>query len=207
MKLAARGAVVVVAGTLLALPLSAGGLESLPLRARARSSRSEFWRLSSSSRSWVGRSCGRFARQVSDAQVAMYSRGTRTRRSKPRLSARSKPARRRTRRIRRGSSEKLVEQAIEQCRAIERGTAIDRAAMKRHVLTLGGIAAATALIIALGPSYLRQGLSAIPIWRTADSVESLSSIQVKPGSAKVPKGADQSITAHLSVSAHLTRSS
>jgi hypothetical protein len=41
--------------------------------------------------------------------------------------------------------EKLVEQAIDQCRAIERGTAIDRAAMKRHFLTLGGVAAVTAL--------------------------------------------------------------
>ena len=92
--------------------------------------------------------------------------------------------------------EKLVEQAIAQCRAIERGTAIDRAAVKRHVIALGGVAAVTALIVALGPSYLRQGMSALLIWRTAEA-SSPYSIEVKPGSTKVPKGADQAITARL----------
>jgi hypothetical protein len=194
LKLAARGAVVVVAGTLLALLLSAGGLESFRFAPGAIIA----FRILAMVvfLALVGWAFVRpIRKQVSDAQVAMYLEEC-----DPTLEAAIISAVEASTSANAAHSprlvEKLVEQAIDQCRAIERGTAVDRAAMKRHILTLGGVAAVTALIIALGPSYLRQGLSAILIWRTAEA-SSPYSIQVKPGSAKVPKGADQSITAHL----------
>src|SRR5262249_56132091 len=92
--------------------------------------------------------------------------------------------------------DKLVEQAIEQCRAIDRGTSIDRAAVRRHAMALGTVAALTVLLIVFGPAYLRSGLSALLIWRSAEASTPYS-IVVKPGSAKVPRGADQTVTAKL----------
>src|SRR6185436_12985499 len=48
-----------------------------------------------------------------------------------------------------------------------------------------------------GPAYLRQGLSALLIFSRSAEASSPYSIQVKPGHAKVPRGADQSISARL----------
>jgi len=195
MKLAARGAVVVVAGTLLVLLLSAGGLESFRFSPTA---------IIAFRVLLIGVFFGLVAwafvrpmrRQVSDSQVAMYLEECDPSLEAAIISAVEATAQGQNPDHSPRLVEKLVEQAIEQCRAIERGTAIDRAAMKRHVITLGSVAALTALIVSLGPSYLRHGLSALLIWRTAEA-SSPYSIQVKPGNAKVPKGADQSITAHL----------
>src|SRR5262245_7766067 len=194
LKLAARGAVVVVAGTLLALLLSAGGLESFRFAPGAIIA----FRILAIAvfAGLVGWAFVRPMRKhVSDAQVAMYLEEC-----DPTLESAIISAVEASAQTNKDHSprlvEKLVEQAVDQCRAIERGTAIDRAAMKRHMLSLAGVAAVTALIVAIGPSYLRQGLSAILIWRTAEA-SSPYSIQVKPGNAKVPKGADQSIVAKL----------
>jgi hypothetical protein len=93
--------------------------------------------------------------------------------------------------------EKLVEQAITQCHAIEKGTEVDRAAVRRHVGALAAVAVAAALIVALGPAYLRHGLSALLIISRSAEASSPYSIQVKPGNAKVPRGADQAVSAHL----------
>jgi hypothetical protein len=193
LRLAARGAVVVVAGTLLALLLSAGGLESLRFAPGAIIA----FRILAIA-VFVGLVAWAFVRPmrriVSDSQVAMYLEECDPTLEAAIISAVEASA---------GNPdhsprlvEKLVEQAIEQCRAIERGTAIDRAAVKRHAVALGAIAAITAIIIAMGPAYLRHGLSALLVWRTAEA-SSPYSIQVKPGNAKVPRGADQSITARL----------
>src|SRR6185312_12079032 len=93
--------------------------------------------------------------------------------------------------------EKLVEQAIEQCRAVERGSVVDQSAVKRHSISLAAIAAMAALIVALGPAYLRQGLSALLIISRSAEAASPYSIEVTPGSVKVPRGADQAIRAKL----------
>jgi len=195
MRLAARGAVVVVAGTLLALLLSAGGLESFRFAPGAIIA----FRILAITvfLALAGWAFVRpMRRQVSDSQVAMYLEECDPTLEAAIISAVEASATTVNPAHSPRLVEKLVEQAIDQCRAIERGTAIDRASMKRHVIALGGVAAATALIVALGPSYLRQGMSALLIWRTAEA-SSPYSIEVKPGNAKVPKGADQSITAHL----------
>ena len=92
--------------------------------------------------------------------------------------------------------EKLVEQAIEQCRTIEHGRAIERAAVQRHVVALGGDRRGRrARSIALGPAYLRHGLSALLVISRSAEASSPYSIEVKPGNTKVPRGADQSVTA------------
>jgi hypothetical protein len=101
LKLAARGAVVVVAGTLLALLLSAGGLESFRFAPGAIIA----FRILAIVvfLALVGWAFVRpIRKQVSDAQVAMYLEECDPT-LEAAISARSKPARRRTQRIRRGS--------------------------------------------------------------------------------------------------------
>src|SRR5262245_5684057 len=196
LRLALRGAVVVAAGTILALLLSASGLESFRFSAGAIIafrvlSVAVFVGLLFYGLVWPLR------RRVTDAQVAMYLEECDPTLEAAIISAVEATAD--------GGSpdhsprlvEKLVEQAIEQCRAVERGSVVDRAATKRHSISLAAIAAITALIIALGPAYLRQGLSALLIISRSAEAASPYSIEVTPGSTKVPRGADQAIRAKL----------
>jgi uncharacterized protein DUF4175 len=194
MRLAARGAVVVLAGTILVLLLSASGLESFRFSPAAIIS----FRLIAIA-AFLGLVAWAFVRplrrRVSDSQVAMYLEEC-----DPTLEAAIISAVEASNAENPSHSprlvEKLVEQAIEQCRAIERGTAIDRAAVKRHAIALGAVAVIATLVITLGPSYLRHGLSALLIWRSAEASTPYS-IVVKPGNTKVPRGADQAVTAKL----------
>src|SRR5262245_2578572 len=196
LRLALRGAVVVVAGTILALLLSASGLESLRFSAGAIIAFriltvAIFVGLLFYGLVWPLR------RRVTDAQVAMYLEECDPTLEAAIISAVEATAN--------GGSpdhsprlvEKLVERAIEQCREVERGSIADRSATKRHTISLAAIAAITALIVALGPAYLRQGLSALLIISRSAEAASPYSIEVTPGSAKVPRGADQAIRAKL----------
>ncbi len=196
-RLALRGAVVVVAGTLLALFLSASSLQAL----RFSPSAIILFRFVA---------IGIFAalvwyflartirRQVSDTQVAMYLEE-----NDPTLEAAILSAIEATSNstIAQGHSphlvDRLVEQAIAQCRSLEHGHEVDRQALKRHVMTLGGVAVAALLLVVLGPAYLRQGLSALLIVTRAAEKSSPYSIEVTPGDAKVPRGSDQPVTARL----------
>ncbi|OLC45785.1 MAG: hypothetical protein AUH43_15290, partial [Acidobacteria bacterium 13_1_40CM_65_14] len=196
LRLALRGAVVVVAGTILALLLSASGLESFRFSATAIIgfrilSVAVFVGLLFYGLVWPLR------RRVTDAQVAMYLEECDPTLEAAIISAVEATAN--------GGSpdhsprlvEKLVEQAIEQCRAVERGSIVDRSAVKRHTIALAAIAAIAALIVALGPAYLRHGLSALLIISRSAEASSPYSIEVTPGSAKVPRGADQAVRAKL----------
>ena len=68
---------------------------------------------------------------------------------------------------------------------------------QRHAATLGVIAALVALILAFGPAYLRHGLSALLVISRSAEASSPYSIEVQPGNAKVPRGADQAVKAKL----------
>src|SRR5205085_151634 len=59
--------------------------------------------------------------------------------------------------------EKLVEQAIDRCNALEQNRGVERTAVQRHAAALAAIAAGVALLLAFGPAYLRHGLSALLI--------------------------------------------
>ena len=68
--------------------------------------------------------------------------------------------------------------------------------MRRHWLSLGAFVAVAALFIVLGPAYLRSGLSALLVWRSAEASTPYK-IEVQPGDARVPRGGDQAIHAKL----------
>src|SRR3989441_3152792 len=193
LRLALRGAVVVVAGTILALLLSASGLESFRFSATAIIgfrilSLAVFVGLLFYGLVWPLR------RRVTDAQVAMYLEEC-----DPTLEAKIISAVEAT--ANGGSEahsprlvEKLVEQAIEQCRAMDHAHTVERTALQRHAASLAAIAAMLALALAFGPAYLRHGMSALLTFQSA-AASTPYKIEVRPGNTKVPRGADQAVSA------------
>ncbi|MEO8521456.1 MAG: DUF4175 family protein, partial [Acidobacteriota bacterium] len=93
---------------------------------------------------------------------------------------------------------RLVESAIDKCREIEGGRSIERATVTRDGATLAALALAAAAIFLLGPAYLRHALSALLVVSRDVEAAAPYRIEVLPGNATVPRGADQSITARLS---------
>jgi Domain of unknown function (DUF4175) len=195
-RLALRGAVVVVAGTVLALLLSASGLESFRFSVPAIIT----FRIVTVT-VFVGLLCYGLVwplrRRVTDAQVAMYLEEC-----DPTLEAAIISAVEAT--SGGGSAahsprlvEKLVERAIEQCRALDLGRAIERTSVQRHAGALAAIAAVAAIVVAFGPAYLRHGLSALLVISRSAEASSPYDIQVQPGNTKVPRGADQVVKARL----------
>src|SRR5436309_3215068 len=195
-RLALRGAVVVLAGTVLALLLSASGLESFRFSAPAIITFriltvTVFVALLLYGLVWALR------RQVTDAQVAMYLEEC-----DPTLEAALISAVEAT--ANGGSAahsprlvEKLVEQAMDQCRALDHGRTIERSSVQRHAATLAAVAAIAALAVTYGPAYLRHGLSALLVISRSAEASSPYSSQVQPGNTKVPRGADQTVKARL----------
>jgi hypothetical protein len=196
-RLALRGVVAVVAGTLVALFLSASSLEALRFSPAAIVAFRVIAAVVFAALVWyfLARPV---RRRVSDSQVAMYLEERDPSLEAAILSAVEASS---------GSEfaashsphlvDRLVERAIEQCRTAEDGHAVDRQALRRHAMTLGGVLAAAALLIVVGPAYLRSGLSALLVVYRSAAAASPYNIEVQPGDAKVPRGSDQSVRARL----------
>ena len=153
-RLALRGAVVVVAGTVLALLLSASGLESFRFSAPAIITFrivtvAVFVGLLFYGLVWPLR------RRVTDAQVAMYLEECDPTLEAAIISAVEATAGGGSEAHSPRLVEKLVEQAIEQCRALDHGRAIERTSVQRHAGALAAIAA-----IARARHRVRPGVSA-----------------------------------------------
>src|SRR4051812_19274724 len=195
-RLALRGAVVVLAGTVLALLLSASGLESFRFSAPAIISFrivtvAVFVGLLFYGLVWPLR------RRVTDAQVAMYLEECDPTLEAAIISAVEATAGGGSQAHSPRLVDKLVEQAITQCRALDHGRAIERTSVQRHAGALAAIAAIAALAVAFGPAYLRHGLSALLVISRSAEASSPYSIEVTPGNTKVPRGADQPVKAKL----------
>ncbi len=196
LRLAVRGVVVVLAGTVLALLLSASGLESFRFSAPAIITFrfltvSVFVGLLFYALVWPLR------RQVTDAQVAMYLEER-----DPTLEAAIISAVEAT--AGGGSAahsprlvEKLVEQATDQCRTLDHGRALERTSVQRHAGAMAAIAAFVALAVVFGPAYIRHGLSALLVISRSAEASTPYRIEVTPGNTKVPRGADQTVKAKL----------
>ena len=90
-----------------------------------------------------------------------------------------------------------MDQAIEKCRALENGIAVEREGLRRSFYALGAVAAVMVLLVAFGPAFLRSGLSALLIVSRSAEAASPYKIAVSPGSTKIPRGADQVVKATL----------
>ena len=93
--------------------------------------------------------------------------------------------------------ERLVEQAIDKCRVLEDGLAVERQHLKTHVYSLAGVAAFAVLLIVFGPAFLRHGLSALVVISRSAVEASPYRIEVTPGDTKIPRGADQTVNAQI----------
>jgi hypothetical protein len=198
LKLALRGAVIVLAGTLTALFLSASSLEALRFSPTAIVAFRVLALLIFAALVWLGLVVP-LRRRVSDSQVALYLEESDPTLEAAILSAVESASLAEPSEL--GPSpklvERLVEQAIEKCRALENGMIVERSHLRRQFYLLGGVAVAAALIIALGPAFLRHGMSALlVIYRSAEAASPYK-IEVTPGNVKIPRGADHNVKAKL----------
>jgi hypothetical protein len=197
-KLMLRGAVGVLGLGALALILSAWGLES--------------WRFSPGSiitfRVLVAASFAALIGwfivrplfwRVTDEQVALYLEE-----HEPSLQAEIISAIEATRLAQSSSSphsaklvSRLVESAIKKVEAVDWGRNVERSRLQRYAATFGIIALAAIALFALGPRFLRHGLSALLVVSRSVEAAAPYRIDVSPGNASVPRGVDQTITATL----------
>src|SRR5262245_21727820 len=92
---------------------------------------------------------------------------------------------------------RLVQDAVEKCRAIEDGRRVERAPFKRYSGALGGVLAMAVAIFILGPAYMRHALSALLVISRSVEAAAPYRIEVTPGNNTIPRGADQAIAAKL----------
>src|SRR5947208_4221565 len=194
-KLAARGAASVIGGTLVTLLVSASGLEALRFSSRAIIG----FRIlilavvAALLARWV---VAPLRRRVHDGQVAMYLEEC-----DPSLEAEILSAVEESAADSPSHSPALVDRlvalAVERCRTSEAARAVDRHAVRGHLWTIGSVLAAALLLLAFGPAYLRHGISALLVLSRSAEAASPYKIDVKPGSATIPRGSDQTVTARL----------
>jgi hypothetical protein len=87
-----------------------------------------------------------------------------------------------------GLSARVMQQALAEVRRIEAGPGLERSRLGRAAAMLAGVAAATALLLVIGPPILRDAAKAIFIPWTEAAAAPVFGVTVTPGNAKVPKG-------------------
>src|SRR5688572_24323525 len=92
---------------------------------------------------------------------------------------------------------KLVEAAIARVHEIEDGRRIEKLPVRNYATAAAAVALVALVVFALGPAYLRQALSALLIISRDVEAAAPYRIEVTPGSASVPRGADLTISAKL----------
>jgi hypothetical protein len=193
MKLALRGAVGFLIAGVLAIFAIASGLEAFRFSPEAI-----FWFRIATGLALLAAAAVFFVRPflrlVSDDQVAMYLEEHEpslestliTAMDESKSSGDSSPELRR----------RLVESAIERIHAAEDGQRVEREPLRRYSFTVAAVSLVALAVFTLGPAYLRHTLSALFTIQSAEAAAPYR-IEVKPGSATVPKGADQTIAATI----------
>ena len=92
---------------------------------------------------------------------------------------------------------RVVEQAVEACATTNAARRVEEAPLKRWAGLLAGATVAGLLIVLLGPGFLRNAVSALLLLQRSVEAAAPYRIEVTPGNATVPKGADQTISARL----------
>ena len=92
---------------------------------------------------------------------------------------------------------RLIETAIDKCRAVDGGRRVERAPMRRYAGSLAAVVVVAGAAFLFGPAYMRHALSALLVFSRSVEAAAPYRIEVKPGHATVPRGADQNISAHL----------
>jgi hypothetical protein len=96
-----------------------------------------------------------------------------------------------------GLSARVMEQALAEVRRIEAGPGLERSRLGRAAAMLGGVAAATALLLVIGPPILKDAAKAIFIPWSEAAAAPVFAVTVTPGDAQVPKGGAIELAAAL----------
>ncbi|MFI4946217.1 MAG: hypothetical protein ACHP85_23270, partial [Burkholderiales bacterium] len=94
-------------------------------------------------------------------------------------------------------SRRLVEHAERRCEEIDYRRLVERRSLQRMSGLLTGVATAGMLAALLSPAFIRHAVPFLLSPWGAGGSRSPYAIQVEPGHAKVARGADQTIVAHL----------
>ena len=92
---------------------------------------------------------------------------------------------------------RLIENAIEKSRSVEDGHRVERAPLRQYSGALAAVVVIACAAFLFGPAYMRHALSALLVISRSVEAAAPYRIDVKPGSATIPRGADQTITAQL----------
>jgi hypothetical protein len=197
MKLAVRGAVGFLAATIVALIVSAYALETLRFSPGAiLAFRITVLVVAAAGAAWF--LVRPLLRKVSDEQVALYLEEHEPSLEATIITAMEAEQAGRAHEMSPALVQKLVEAAIDRVHEIEDGRRIEKATVRRYATAAGVVALAAVALFTLGPSYLRHALSALLVISRGVEAAAPYRIDVTPGTVSVPKGADQTITAHLS---------
>ena len=93
---------------------------------------------------------------------------------------------------------KLVESAVEQSQAVEYGRRVERTPVGRYAGLLAVLAVGALALFTFGPAYLRHAMSALFVLSRDVEASMPYRIDVTPGHATISRGADQVVTAELS---------
>ena len=93
--------------------------------------------------------------------------------------------------------DRLIENAVDHCRELDWGAAVEREKIRRSSGYLAVVSAVSLLAFILGPSYLRDGASALMAPTGSFDAASPYHIDVLPGDATIARGSDPTITARL----------
>ncbi|MCA1584240.1 MAG: hypothetical protein LC791_05520 [Acidobacteria bacterium] len=92
---------------------------------------------------------------------------------------------------------RVIEAALERCQGIDEGRRIERQPMRKYAAVAAAVVAAAVALVLLGPGFVRHALSALFVLSRPVEAAAPYRVDVTPGDATVPKGADQTITAQL----------
>jgi hypothetical protein len=92
---------------------------------------------------------------------------------------------------------RVIESAIEKCFATQAATQAEQQKLVRYSAAVAVVLFLGLGIFGAGPGYLRQALSALFLFASDLQAAAPLRIDVTPGNATVPKGADQTVTARL----------
>jgi hypothetical protein len=134
-------------------------------------------------------------RKVSDEQVALYLEEHEPTLENTILTAMSEPG---DRAASPALVQRMIETAIDRLHAVEDGARIERAPLRQFSTAVGAVSVVALLLFTVGPALLRQTLSALFMISRSLEAAAPYRIEVTPGDATVPKGADQAIAATLS---------
>ena len=139
------------------------------------------------------------ARRVTDLQVALYLEEHEPSLEALLLSAvdgsASDPAG--TRHESNALLQRLVRSAVERCEQIRDGRELERGSVRRSWQALAAIGLAAALVFGAGPAYLRHGAMTLLVPVRGVEASSPYRIEVAPGHATLPRGADLAVAARL----------